>query len=521
MSAPHRIPARDVSLVELLRRAADDARTLSRPVLATFVEPLATPELRPLDFFERAEDAEDRVYWARPGSGFAVAGIGAALTISPSGSDRFIDAAREWRALVADSICDGPGAIGADDGRYPGRRSSSPSHASTFGRLPMLLGGFRFDPARSPAPEWLGFPDCRLVVPRLCFTASPGGAWLASSALVHPGDDAESVAAGVASVAAGVSGRGAVGEGNYEWGGREMDSRFRGNDWGRGSDASRRNDGLRGDAGRCSFMQAVSSGAAAVREGVLEKVVTARAVEWRPDVLPRVADTLRRLERHHAECMVFAVTRGGRTFLGASPERLVKVEGRIVRVTSLAGSTARGGDAAGDADAATALLDSAKDREEHDIVVRALTAGLAELCDAVSAPAVPALLTLRDVHHLYTPITAHRHDDVEILQLVERLHPSPAVGGAPRQDALAFIREHERWDRGWYASPVGWLDAGGDGEFAVALRSALVDEAGGSATLFAGCGIVGESVPEDEFMESELKLRAMRNALADVEVDAS
>jgi isochorismate synthase len=254
---------------------------------------------------------------------------------------------------------------------------------------------------------------------------------------------------------------------------------------------------------------------------VLEKVVTARAVEWRPDALPRVADTLRRLERHHAECMVFAVARGGRTFLGASPERLVKVDGRIVRVTSLAGSTARGGDAAGDADAATALLDSAKDREEHDIVVRALTAGLAELCDAVSAPAVPALLTLRDVHHLYTPITAHRHDDVEILQLVERLHPSPAVGGAPRQDALAFIREHEKWDRGWYASPVGWLDAGGDGEFAVALRSALVDEAGGSATLFAGCGIVSESVPEDEFMESELKLRAMRNALADVEVDAS
>jgi isochorismate synthase EntC len=146
---------------------------------------------------------------------------------------------------------------------------------------------------------------------------------------------------------------------------------------------------------------------------------------------------------------------------------------------------------------------------------------VAVVCYGVCAPAVPALLTLRDVHHLYTPITAHRRDDVEILRLVERLHPSPAVGGAPRQDALAFIREHEDWDRGWYASPVGWLDAGGDGEFAVALRSALVDERGGSATLFAGCGIVGESVPEDEFVESELKLRAMRDAFAGGEVGAS
>jgi isochorismate synthase EntC len=156
---------------------------------------------------------------------------------------------------------------------------------------------------------------------------------------------------------------------------------------------------------------------------------------------------------------------------------------------------------------------SAKDREEHDIVVRALTDALGEVCDAVSAPATPGLLTLRDVHHLYTPVTARRREATDVFSLLERLHPTPAVGGAPRREALAFIREHEDWDRGWYAAPVGWIDASGDGEFAVALRSALMD--GDRATLFAGCGIVADSVPDDEYAESELKLRAMRDALAE------
>ncbi len=501
MSVPHRLAAPDVSLLELLRRAETAARTRAHPVLATFVEPLPASGPGPLHAFERAEGVSDRVYWARPASGVAIAGIGAAAAISPAGGDRFAAAARLWRALLDGAICDGPGAPGS----HHGGPSNGRAPEATFGRVPMLLGGFRFDPARAPGPEWLGFPDCWLAVPRHCFTTSPSGAWLTSSTLVHPNDDIELLA------------RELEGESGGRAGMAEMDPHFRGDD----IQSDPGSPGGSAAADRTSFMSAVAGGAAAVRKGALEKVVTARAVEWRPDELPRIADTLRRLEKRHAECMVFAVTRGGRTFLGASPERLVKVDGRMVRVTSLAGSTARGSDAEDDSRRATALLDSAKDREEHDIVVRALTGELAELCDAVSAPAVPALLTLRDVHHLYTPITARRRDDVDILRLVERLHPSPAVGGAPRRDALAFIREHERWDRGWYASPVGWLDARGDGEFAVALRSALVDEHGGSATLFAGCGIVGDSTPEDEFVESELKLRAMRGAFAGGEAGAS
>ena len=116
-----------------------------------------------------------------------------------------------------------------------------------------------------------------------------------------------------------------------------------------------------------------------------------------------------------------------------------------------------------------------------------------------------------NVHHLYTPVTARLRAGHDLLDLVARLHPTPAVGGLPRDTALAWLREHEGLDRGWYAAPVGWMGADGDGEFAVALRSALLD--GESATLFAGCGVVGDSDPDDELAESELKLRPMLQAL--------
>jgi len=505
MSASPRPTAGDVTLVELLGRAAAAAR--QRAVLATYMEPLP-PELDPLDAFERAEAIGDRIYWARPSIGVAVAGIGAAATIAPSGEGRFAAAARLWRAMLAEATCDGPGA--------PSASGDSGTHA--FGQRAMLMGGFRFDPTRPPAPEWRGFPDCWLMVPRICVAVSPAGGWLATSALVKPGDDPSRLADALERERERLLGTGRAARSTAAWATLAESMRGRGSARVRnGAEASNGSAAAmdapdRTCSTRGAFMRAVAEGAAAVRQGTLEKVVTARAVTWHPQDAPDAATALRRLEERHPECNIFAVARGRRVFLGASPERLVRVDGRTVRATSLAGSIARGDSPEQDAQRAAELIGSAKDREEHDIVVRALTGALAELCDAVSASATPALLTLPDVHHLHTPITARRCEGTDLFSLLERLHPTPAVGGAPREEALAFIREHEGWDRGWYAAPVGWMDASGDGEFAVALRSALMDA--DQATLFAGCGIVADSVPSAEYAESELKLRAMRDALA-------
>ena len=145
------------------------------------------------------------------------------------------------------------------------------------------------------------------------------------------------------------------------------------------------------------------------------------------------------------------------------------------------------------------------------VVVRALVEALSETCPRLHYSETPSLLKLGNIQHLCTPITGQLANGHTLLDLVERLHPTPAVGGRPREAALRLIREREGLDRGWYAGPVGWLNAEGEGEFAVALRSALLH--GNTATLFAGCGIVADSDPVREYAESRLKLKPMLTAL--------
>ncbi len=224
-----------------------------------------------------------------------------------------------------------------------------------------------------------------------------------------------------------------------------------------------------------------------------------------------VNEALRHLRAAHPDCYVFCIWREGAAFLGASPERLARFEGRLVKVSTLAGSIRRGASPEEDEALGEILLASAKDRAEHEVVRRALWETLTELCDDVTAEEGPTLLSLAQVHHLHTAVAARLRDGHTPLQLVARMHPTPAVGGAPRDAALRFLRRHEELDRGWYAAPIGWLQRNA-GEFAVALRSALVR--GEEASLFAGCGIVADSDPDREYAESLLKLVSMERALA-------
>ncbi len=258
--------------------------------------------------------------------------------------------------------------------------------------------------------------------------------------------------------------------------------------------------------------------AAEIRAGRFAKVVLARearvaAAETAFDA----AATLDALRSTYRAGFVFAFTfpEGGadRTFLGASPERLVHLHDRVVETSSLAGSIRRGATPEEDDALGAALLRDEKERTEHAVVTETLREALAPLCRGLSVPAVPTLLRLANVQHLFTPIRGVLGNGQTILDLVERLHPTPAVGGFPRDVALAVIRAREQIDRGWYAGPVGWIDEEGEGEFAVAIRSALLDDSKREALLFAGCGIVGHSNPAAEYAESRLKMQAMLSAL--------
>ena len=250
----------------------------------------------------------------------------------------------------------------------------------------------------------------------------------------------------------------------------------------------------------------------AIRAGEVEKIVAARktTLHFSEDIVLRTA--LKCLSEKYRDCFRFGFERDGRCFVGASPESLIGKRGRSIETEALAGSIAlapqRGN--ATDGVAERALLHSAKDLEEQNYVVRAIASALEPLCERFVCSESPQIKTLRHLAHLCTPITGELASDHHILHLVEKLHPTPAVGGVPRQAAMEWISDNE-CGRGWYAGPVGWFDRDGDGHFAVAIRSALL--AGKTAQLYAGAGIVRDSQPGLEYDETELKNRAMLDAL--------
>ncbi len=262
---------------------------------------------------------------------------------------------------------------------------------------------------------------------------------------------------------------------------------------------------------RDAWRRMVDAALTAIARGDLTKVVLARALRLTFAAPLDPLTVLARLRRAHPDTFCFLVEpRPGCAFLGATPELLARVQGDHLETEALAGSIARGVTPAEDRALGERLLQSDKDRREHALVVDAIRRALTPLTETLHIPPAPRLRRLANVQHLETPIHA-RLRSADLLRVVEALHPTPALGGTPRPAALDFIARHEPFPRGWYAAPVGWLNADGEGEFAVAIRSALI--CGRTAILYAGAGIVAGSEPDREWEETTLKLDAMRRAL--------
>ena len=242
--------------------------------------------------------------------------------------------------------------------------------------------------------------------------------------------------------------------------------------------------------------------------GRFAKVVLAREVMVDANRTLSVSAVVGRLRSLYPSCMTFSID----GFVGASPELLVSRIGDRVRSHPLAGTCPHSGDPYADEQMAARLLASAKDRHEHRLVVDGLAAGLAPLCEELQVPETPSVLPLRNVLHLATRVRGRlRPPEPTALDLAVRLHPTAAVAGTPADDAIAWLTKVEGFDRGRYAGPVGWVDARGDGEWALGIRCADID--GTRARLMAGVGIVAGSVPEDELAETQLKLQALLAAV--------
>ncbi|MEX2045499.1 MAG: isochorismate synthase, partial [Opitutus sp.] len=254
------------------------------------------------------------------------------------------------------------------------------------------------------------------------------------------------------------------------------------------------------------YRAAVAQALGRIGAGEFDKIVLARAQDLTADRPLHPLRMLNGLRQRFPDCYAFSFAQGrGPSFIGASPERLVRVSKGVLETEALAGSIGRGASASEDAALASALLHSEKDLREQRQVLDDIVARLRPLGLVPEFSNQPQVRRLANVQHLLTPVRAKLPVEVRLLDIIAAMHPTPAVGGNPREAAVARIREIEGFPRGMYAGALGWLNARGGGEFFVGIRSALVE--GAAARVYAGAGIVAGSIPEREFAETELKFR--------------
>jgi menaquinone-specific isochorismate synthase len=244
-----------------------------------------------------------------------------------------------------------------------------------------------------------------------------------------------------------------------------------------------------------------------LERGAFAKLVAARRCDVRIDGLDAMS-IVSRMAQDFAECTAFLFQRGERTFVGATPEMLFRTRGRTVESQALAGSLQNEG---GATNREALLAHSRKNLGEHDVVVRAIVAGLEDHCVAIEHPPEPEIVHVRNLIHLSTPIRGHLRDGAHAVDILETLHPTPAVGGVPRLESIRWVVEHEQSPRGWYSGPIGWIDTAGDATFRVALRCGVVKP--GVAHIYTGAGIVAASNPAAEYHETSLKQRPFLRAL--------
>lgn len=396
-----------------------------------------------------------RVQWHSP-DGIEIVGVGAAAHLNADAPNRFQQVREQGAALLTGTDHNGP----------PITR-------------PRFYGGVAFSDDHTPNPPWTGFDGATFLLPRVQVTNDGDSTWVTVS---HVGSDPQpgTVSQRLDTVVDRIQ---ELPE--FESGGDRPGI-----------------DTLDGTPDRAGWETQVETVVDSIDAGTVRKVVLARALRATLETDLDVPQVLARLRHRYADCYRFLIEPpDGTAFFGAPPERFLRMSGRTVETEALAGSVERGDTPAADAKLGAQLRESPKLQEEQSLVVEAIENQLAPVGSVTVGD--QTVRRLSNIQHLQTPISASLDSDYHVLDVVELLHPTPAVGGVPPDTALETIRRTEPFDRGWYAAPVGWFDSNGDGEFAVAIRSAV--GADRSVTLYAGNGIVADSDPREEWSELRAK----------------
>jgi len=436
-----------------------------------------------MDFLAQARGSE-RFFWEDVRDGIVFAGFGTAVNLYAWGETRFQSIQEQAKMLFADAVL---------------LNQTSPLAA------PRLFGGFAFRDDFTPDNTWAVFHPAHFSLPHYQLVQVGDESWLTINAFIPK---AENPAESLPVLQEALAARYATLKKERETGQSEQKE----------NQPSPRHlvtplpVQVNYPMPYETWAEKIETAVRQIRTTPLKKVVLARVCELRFRQKVDVDGALAYLyERYNDSYRFLFEPRPHHAFFGATPELLAKVDGSTITSMALAGSIRRSNDPEEDAALGQQLLNSAKDRHEHDLVVMSILERLAPLTQQLEIAPQPGVYKLRNIQHLFTPVRGRLLNPSGILPIVDLLHPTPALGGSPRALAMAVIREAEPVPRGWYGGPVGWIDVNLDGAFAVAIRSAVAQEK--RAWLYAGAGIVADSMPEKEWEETGLKFRPMLEAL--------
>ncbi len=433
-----------------------------------FTDTIKLGRISPLAFLEagNARYPSECFYWKNADRTLTLVGVGHATVLSNQEAEgRFTHIAAEWKKLCA---------------------SLSKEEKDT---APVLFGGFSFDPKSIKNSEWDGFPSAYFVVPTFQLMIKNGEASISINLITERNDAAE----------------------EFERLQNERDLLMR-------MAARTEKESLAKpkvvsieERAKEQYMTAVANVAQQINNGEASKVVIARSLTMNFEEEVQSVTALHHISNEQQESYHFGLQKDNQLFFGATPERLIEISGGHAYSACVAGSIRRGKSASEDDKLGIELLEDCKNREEHQYVVNMISNVFEQFCTDISIPSKPELMKIRDIQHLFTPVEGKVAKGIDIFSLVEALHPTPALGGMPTDTSMQIIRQEENMDRGYYAAPIGWIDSAGNGEFAVAIRSALLE--GDRAYLYAGGGIVAESEVEKEYEETWVKFRPVLRAL--------
>lgn len=463
------ITIQELEIMERGLLAVKRAKELGRPILISEVHKMDT--INPLSFFNIGKEQfrGERFFWKDPEDETVLIGLGISKQIqSDQDSDRFFHVEEEWEKFLRDCLIFNP--------------------YTEMGIGPVMFGGFSFDPCKEKTTLWSKYANSLFHLPKYLLSIIDGQTFLTTNTVCTPHEDPYLFKK--------------VSEERNEI----LNALHQ-------SEPKKSVAALleMKEIGSERWKKTVDGVVKELTDGPLKKVVLARELRLVFDDQVMAENVLSNLYMQQHESFIFAFESNGDCFIGASPERLVKKQGNEVYSTCLAGSISRGKTEEEDLKLGQMLLNDQKNLKEHGFVVEMIKEALEESCEEIILPEKPQLMKIRDIQHLYTPVVGKCHKDASLMLLVERLHPTPALGGLPKEEAVVKIREVEELDRGFYAAPLGWMDYRKNGEFAVSIRSGLIQ--GEEVSLFAGCGVVADSESESEYLETSLKFKPMLRAL--------